>query len=80
MLLPKSVTYVILLLVLPTSAAFTQERHPLVLQVLDVAPAWSGHSVGYCLLTKNERQYVAYYNHERIMTVAMFTAMLLEAL
>lgn len=56
---------------LPASAAFTQDRQPSVSQVLDVAPAWSGHSVGYCLLTGNERQYVAYYNHERIMTVAM---------
>ncbi len=71
MLPAKSLTYVILLVVLPAPAALTQERQPSVSQVLDVAPAWSGHSVGYCLWTGNERQYVAYYNHERIMTVAM---------
>jgi hypothetical protein len=58
-------------LALPACSAFARERYPSVLQVLDVAPAWSGHSVGYCLLTKNERQYVAYYDHDRIMTVAM---------
>ncbi len=61
----------ILLSLLLTPAAVAQEEQPSVVQVLEVAPAWSGHSVGYCLLTKDERQYVAYYDHERRMTVAM---------
>ena len=43
---------------------------PIVLDVIDVAPAWSGHSVGYCLLTEGEHQYVAYYDGNRQMTVA----------
>lgn len=64
-------THLTLLFALLTPVAFAQEDQPSVLQVLDVAAAWSGHSVGYCLLTKNERQYVAYYDHQRRMTVAM---------
>ncbi|MCX5771973.1 MAG: BNR repeat-containing protein, partial [Candidatus Hydrogenedentes bacterium] len=67
----KCATCLTLFFVLLAPVAFTQENQPSALQVLDVALAWSGHSVGYCLLTKNERQYVAYYDHERRMTVAM---------
>jgi len=54
-------------------AATGQARgsRPTVLEVVDVAPAWSGHSVGYCLLTHDERQYAAFYDDERRMTVAM---------
>lgn len=44
---------------------------PTIVQSLEVSPAWSGHSVGYCLLTAEDRQYVAYYDHKRRMTVAM---------
>lgn len=45
-------------------------NEPTVVQSIDVAPAWSGHSVGYCLLTDGGRQYVAYYDAKRQMTVA----------
>ncbi|GMV98887.1 MAG: hypothetical protein AMXMBFR84_00270 [Candidatus Hydrogenedentota bacterium] len=38
---------------------------------LDVAPVWAGHRVGFCLLTAPPRQYVAYYDANRQMTVAM---------
>jgi hypothetical protein len=37
---------------------------------LDVVPVWSGHPVRFCLLTKGDRQYVAFYDAERQMTVA----------
>ncbi|MBN2310347.1 MAG: BNR-4 repeat-containing protein, partial [Candidatus Hydrogenedentes bacterium] len=39
-------------------------------QVLDIAPVWAGHPVGFCLLTSGGRQYVAFYDAERHMTVA----------
>lgn len=37
---------------------------------LDVAPVWSGHPVGFCLLTRGQRQFAAYYDAGRNMTVA----------
>ena len=39
-------------------------------QVLDVAPVWSGHPVGFTLLTHPPHQYVAFYDDQRRMTVA----------
>lgn len=41
-----------------------------VAEVVDVAPAWSGHPVQFALLTHGSRQYVAYYDDQRRMTVA----------
>ena len=37
---------------------------------VDVAPVWSGHPVGFSLLTTPERQYVGYYDAKRRLTVA----------
>ena len=37
---------------------------------IDVEPVWSGHPVGFCLLTHPPFQFVAYYNAQRQMTVA----------
>ena len=39
-------------------------------RMLNVAPVWAGHPVGFCLLTHPPNQYVAYYDAERRMTVA----------
>ena len=39
-------------------------------RVLDIAPVWSGHPVQFALLTRGHRQYVAFYDTERRMTVA----------
>ena len=39
-------------------------------EVVDVAPVWSGHPVGFALLTHGERQFVAFYDADRQMTVA----------
>ena len=36
---------------------------------VDVAPVWAGHSVGFALLTRPERQYVAFYAADRHLTV-----------
>lgn len=37
---------------------------------LDIALVWSGHPVGFCLLTHGEDQFVAFYDDQRQMTVA----------
>jgi len=39
-------------------------------EAVDVAPVWAGHPVGFALLTHGERQFVAYYDADRRMTVA----------
>ena len=38
--------------------------------VLDVAPVWAGHPVGFALLTHKDRQFAAFYDAERKLTVA----------
>ncbi len=40
-----------------------------VVQVIEVDRVWSGHPVGFALLTHNGRQYIAYYNAGRNMVV-----------
>ena len=36
---------------------------------IDIEPVWSAHPVGFCLLTHSNRQFVAYYDAQRRMTV-----------
>jgi hypothetical protein len=36
----------------------------------DIAPVWSDHPVAFVLLTVGKRQYVAFYDADRRMTVA----------
>ncbi len=40
---------------------------------VDVMPVWSGHPVGFNLLTHGKRQFVGFYDAERRMTVAART-------
>jgi hypothetical protein len=40
------------------------------IQTLDIAPVWSGHPVGFALLTTGDHQYAAFYAADRSMTVA----------
>ena len=42
---------------------------PEVVEMLDIAPVWSGHPVGFQLLTHDDAQFVAFYDVERRMTV-----------
>jgi len=44
-----------------------------VLEALDVADVWSGHPVGFALLTLGDQQFAAFYDAERRMTVAQRT-------
>lgn len=41
-----------------------------VVTALDIAPVWAGHPVGFALLTHGRRQYVAFYDDQRRMTIA----------
>jgi hypothetical protein len=43
---------------------------PVVADSLDVAPVWAGHPVGFALLTQGDRQFVAFYDAQRRLTVA----------
>ena len=38
-------------------------------QVIEIDSVWSGHSVGFALLTHGQRQFIAYYNANRNMVV-----------
>jgi hypothetical protein len=43
---------------------------PPIIERQEIAKVWSGHPVGFAFLTEGERQYAAYYDEERNMTVA----------
>ena len=68
---------VVALLLYPlfVAAAETNRNSPLAagepkaVRTLDIAPVWSGHPVGFALLTSGKRQLVAFYDAERRMTV-----------
>jgi hypothetical protein len=40
---------------------------------MDIAPVWSGHPVGFALLTHGDQQYIAYYAADRRLTVIQRT-------
>jgi hypothetical protein len=44
-----------------------------VLRVVDVAPVWAAHPVGFFLLTHGDRQYTAFYDADRHLTVGVRT-------
>ena len=64
----KSLFVVMLTLLSPVT--FAEDGLPSVVGMVEVAPAWSGHSVGYCLLTQSDHQFLAYYDHQQRMVVA----------
>jgi hypothetical protein len=41
-----------------------------VVTTLDIADVWSGHPVGFALVTRSDQQFVAFYDADRNMTVA----------
>ncbi|MGP8261009.1 MAG: BNR repeat-containing protein [Acidobacteriaceae bacterium] len=43
------------------------------IRTLDLEPVWSGHPVGFALLTHGDRQFVAFYDASRRMTIAQRT-------
>jgi len=42
-------------------------------KAIDISPVWSGHPVGFELLTEGNRQFVAFYDDQRRMTIGMRT-------
>lgn len=40
---------------------------------LDIVPVWSGHPVGFCLMTRDKHQFAVFYDAHRQMTVASRT-------
>ncbi|HEX8521311.1 MAG TPA: BNR repeat-containing protein [Tepidisphaeraceae bacterium] len=57
-------------LIVLLSAAGVRASEPRVAEVVEVDRVWSGHSVGFALLTQVKTQYVAYFDAERRMIVA----------
>lgn len=57
---------------LASAVAATAETpaEPEIVSAIDVAPVWAGHPVGFALLTTGDRQYVAFYDADRHLTVA----------
>ncbi|MCC6681195.1 MAG: BNR repeat-containing protein [Phycisphaeraceae bacterium] len=51
-------------------AAAGDAGEPVVRKVIDVAPVWVGTSASYCLLTHGDRQFIAFYDDNRQLTVA----------
>jgi len=45
----------------PPLAAGAPPHRYLIDKVIDVAPVWSGHPVGFALLTHGDMQFVAFY-------------------
>ena len=54
-------------------AAGAGEATPRVAEVSEIGPVWSGHPVGFALLTHGRRQLAAFYDAERRLTVALRT-------
>ncbi|MBN1343628.1 MAG: BNR repeat-containing protein, partial [Phycisphaerae bacterium] len=62
-----------MLMVVLAEPAETAEPEFLVDRVIDVAPAWSAIQVGIVLLNHGDRQFIAFYDGDRRMTVAART-------
>jgi hypothetical protein len=58
-----------LLLLTPLSS----QAEPRIRRAVDVAPVWSGHPVRFALLTRGPRQFVAFFDADRHLTVAART-------
>ena len=59
-----------ILLVAGHAHAVAAVPEPELVATIDVAPVWAGHPVGFALLTAKDRQYVAFYDADRHLTVA----------
>ena len=63
-------------LLIPTSVSAQHPVNPDLhanIGSLDIAPVWSGHPVGFSLLTHGNQQYAAFYAADRRMTIAQRT-------
>jgi len=60
----------VLLLASPPVGAQDAVERATVVDSLEIAPVWSAHPVGFALLTHAPRQFVAFYDDKRQLTVA----------
>jgi hypothetical protein len=65
-----AVRYASLLIALAACLPRPILSQPRISRQLEISPVWSGHPVGFALLTQYGRQFVAFYDDERRMTVA----------
>ena len=63
----RRTTVSILLVALGWAPLLAEE--PASVPVFDIAPVWSGHPVGFALLTRGQQQLVAFYDADRRMTI-----------
>lgn len=78
-MIPKIVITILIFFFCMIPASGQNSRDPVVIdesqlkdsvvQVIEIDRIWSGHPVGFALLTHNNRQYIAYYNADRHMVV-----------
>jgi len=61
---------IILLLFSNTSCNIETKDEPIVIEETVIDSVWSGHPVGFSLLTHKNKQFVGYYDQNRIMTLA----------
>ncbi len=61
------------LFAVPCALRADQVFTPGACKVLNIAKVWSGHPVGFYLLTHGNQQFVAYYDENRVMTIAQRT-------
>ena len=54
-------------------APLSLRADPRIRRIVDVAPVWSGHPVRFALLTHGKRQFVAFFDADRHLTVAART-------
>lgn len=66
----KSICSFVLLAASLVAGELENRRPSEVLSSLDIAPVWSAHPVGFCLLTRAPFQYAAFYDAGRNLTVA----------
>lgn len=63
-------TILFALLSIPASRGAETPKPWKLAESVTVAPVWSGHTVGFALLTDGDEQFVAYYDAQRRLTVA----------
>jgi BNR repeat-containing family member len=51
-------------------SSFAKQETSAEVASIDIAPVWSAHPVGFCLLTRAPFQFVAFYDEKRQLTVA----------
>jgi putative BNR repeat neuraminidase len=70
---PRSSLFCFLALLLLAGLVSPAAAEVQVKEALDICPVWAGHPVGFCLQTHGNRQFAAFYDADRQMTIAART-------